>query len=238
MPAPKAPTLQSRVSLFSSSRAFRPLALACYASYSAYIRNARHSSTGKPDQMPPKHPTAPQIPVSDLRQTGATPFLLEPNAETRGALAEELNALSLRKVRFVGEITPHGRNAWQLKADLGATVVQSCIATLEPVTTRIDSEVSRRFVPAHKIVAPEAGTETEMTDEDDIEELGDAIDLDAILAEALSLAIPAYPRKEGAEVADAQFSAQGVAPMRDEDMRPFAGLTSLRDKMQKDGDES
>ncbi|WP_299921581.1 DUF177 domain-containing protein [uncultured Pelagimonas sp.] len=188
--------------------------------------------------MPPKHPTAPQIPVSDLRQTGATPFLLEPNADARSALAEELNAVSLRKVRFVGEITPHGRNAWQLKADLGATVVQSCIVTLEPVTTRIDTEVTRRFVPLDKMEIPDAGTETEMTDEDDIEELGETIDFDAILTEALSLAMPAYPRKEGAEVTDAQFSGRGVAPIRDEDMRPFAGLASLRDKLQKDDGES
>lgn len=188
--------------------------------------------------MPPKHPTAPQIPVSDLRQTGSTPFLLEPNADERSALAEDLNALSLRKLHFVGEITPHGRNAWQLKADLGATVVQSCIVTLEPVTTRIDTEVTRRFVPAHKLNTPEPGTETEMTDEDDIEELGETIDLDAILAEALSLAMPAYPRKDGAEVANAQFSADGVTPIQDEEMRPFAGLASLRDKLQKDDSES
>ncbi|MGH1414508.1 MAG: YceD family protein [Pelagimonas sp.] len=188
--------------------------------------------------MPPKHPTAPQIPVSELRQTGATPFLLEPNAEFRNALAQELNAQSLRKIRFIGEITPQGRNDWRLKAKLGATAVQSCIVTLEPVTTRIDTDVTRSFVPAHKLKSAEEGSETEMSEDDDIEELGDEIDLEAILAEALSLALPSYPRVDGAEIETAQFSADGVTPMNDEDMRPFAGLAALRNKMQKDDGES
>ncbi|PYG31646.1 YceD family protein [Pelagimonas varians] len=189
--------------------------------------------------MSAKHPTAPQMPVAELRNSGPTQFLLEPNAGVREALAKELDAQSLKKVRFIGEIIPQGRNGWKLLGKLGATAVQTCIVTLEPVTTRIDTEVKRSFVPAHKIKAATTDSEIELTDEDDeTEELGDTIDVAAILAEALSLALPSYPRKDGAETQNAQFSADGVTPMKDDDIRPFAGLAALREKMQSEDKES
>lgn len=188
--------------------------------------------------MSPKHPTAAKIPVSKLNKTSDTPILLEPNAEKRSAIAEELGALGLKKLRFDGEILPEGKKGWKLQASLGATVVQACIVTLEPVTTRIDTKVTRSFVPEHLIDLPEAGSETEIPDEDEIDVLGEEIDVEAVMIEALSLALPTYPRKDGAEMETGQFSAEGVTPMRDEDTRPFAGLASLREKMQKDGDDS
>lgn len=189
--------------------------------------------------MSAKHPTAPQMPVAELRNSGPTQFLLEPNAAIRETLAEELDLQSLKKVRFIGEIIPQGRNGWKLLGKLGATAVQTCVATLEPLTTRIDTDVSRSFVPAHKLNIPEPGSEFELSEEDDeTEELGDTIDVAAILAEALSLALPSYPRKDGAELQNAQFSADGTTPMQDEDMRPFAGLAELREKMQKGDKES
>ena len=52
---------------------------------------------------------------------------------------------------------------------------------------------------------------------------------------ALALALPLYPRAEGADLAQAQFAGPGVTPMTDEDARPFAGLKDLRDKLDKKG---
>lgn len=176
--------------------------------------------------------------VASLRNTQPTRFRLEPDADARAALAETLDAQSVKKLRFEGEIVPKGRAGWELQAQLGATVVQSCIVTLEPVTTRIDTTVTRRFVPADRLDQPEAGSEIEMPEDDETEELGDVIDLSAVLTEALSLALPDFPRKDGVEIADAQFAEDGVTPMTDEDTKPFAGLAALREKMQdKDGDD-
>lgn len=163
--------------------------------------------------------------------------LLEPDAEARAALAEGLGALSLRKLRMEGRLEPLGNRGWKLEATLGATAVQACIVTLEPVTTRIDTPVTRRFVPAERLENYESGSETEMPEDDSLEPLGEVIDLWAVMSEALALALPAYPRAEGADLAEAQFAEDGVTPLRDEDVKPFAGLAALREKMQKDGEE-
>lgn len=181
--------------------------------------------------------TAPVLRVSSLRQSGTTPIRLEPGAEERAALARDLGALGLKKLRFEGVLTPMGKRGWRLEARLGATVIQECIVTLDPVTTRIDTEVMREFVPMELLETPEAGSETEMPDDDSAEPLGEEIDLRAVMTEALSLALPVYPRKEGVELGDAQFAEDGVTPLTDDAVKPFAGLAGLREKMRNEGDE-
>jgi hypothetical protein len=44
----------------------------------------------------------------------------------------------VRKLRFIGTLEPEGAQDWRLTADLGATVVQPCVVTLAPVTTRLE----------------------------------------------------------------------------------------------------
>ena len=51
---------------------------------------------------------------------------------------------------------------------------------------------------------------------------------------ALVLALPEYPRSEGAELGEAIFTEAGLAPMKDEDARPFAGLAALKDQLKPD----
>jgi len=186
--------------------------------------------------MAPPTPSDPSDPnrlvVAQLRQTGATPFVLEPEPDARAALALSLGASAVRKLRFEGSVTPQGRAGWTLSAKLGATVVQPCIVSLEPVTTRIDEVVKRQYVPLSHLTEPEAGSETEVPEDDTVEPLGEVIDLTALMHESLALAMPSYPRKDGVALGDAQFAPQGVAPLTDETARPFAGLAGLKQKMQ------
>ncbi len=176
--------------------------------------------------------------VAKLRQSGETRFDLAPEKAARDALAATLGIEAIRKLRFAGALIPQGRNSWRLEADLGATAIQSCVVTLEPVTTRIDTTVTRRFVPSAQIGEFEAGSETEMPDDDTLEPLGEVIDIAAVMAEALALALPAYPRKDGEDLGEAVFAEDGVAPLTDDDLRPFAGLSALRDKLQTRDDDS
>lgn len=180
--------------------------------------------------MPDPDSARTRLRVSELRAKGATPFELVPDSHDRQSLANRLAAEAIRKLRFAGQITPLGSRGWHLKGRLGATVVQPCIVSLEPVTTRIETEVERRFVPAEVLeqAAAQEGAETEMPEDDTLEPLGPVIDLMAVMAEALALAMPAYPRKEGAELETSVFAKQGVAPLRDDDVKPFAGLAALR----------
>lgn len=148
-------------------------------------------------------------------------------------IAQDLGLSGLRKLRLAGTIRAVGRVDWQLKATLGATVVQPCAVTLEPVTTRIDAPVVRMFLKSIPEVNEE---EVEIPEEDGIELLGAWIDPAAVMTEALSLEVPDYPRAPGAELAQTAFTKPGETPMTDEDARPFAGLAALKDKLEGDTD--
>ena len=75
------------------------------------------------------------------------------------------------------------------------------------------------------------GADVEMPEDDSIEPLRAEIDLGAILEESLALNLPAYPRKEGTEAGQMAFTEPGKTPLTDEDVKPFAGLADLRDKL-------
>jgi uncharacterized metal-binding protein YceD (DUF177 family) len=184
--------------------------------------------------MPEARPEGPIINLA--RQSRADlPFALSPEAPDRAHLAAELGIAAIRKLRFAGTLTPEGARDWHLVAQLGATVVQPCVVTLAPVTTRLDVAVTRRYVADWQ--EPQ-GEEAEMPQDDTTEALPERIDLSAVMAEALALVLPDYPRVPDAEIGTAQFAAPGVAPMTDDEAKPLAGLAGLRDRMREDPDES
>ncbi len=168
--------------------------------------------------------------VADLPQNRATLFDIRPTATDLSALAEALDLSAIRKVIFSGEIRAHGENDWELIGKLGATVVQPCVVTLNPVTTRIDDKIERRFL-AHIPEIGEEDEEVEMPEDENAELLESHIDVTSILHEALALNIPQFPRAEGAEMQEAVFTEAGKKAMTDEDVRPFAGLAALRDQL-------
>jgi uncharacterized metal-binding protein YceD (DUF177 family) len=174
----------------------------------------------------------PVFRISDLSQNAPTVFDLAPDPDHMAALANDMGLLALRKLRFRGEIRALGKRDWELTATLGATVDQSCVVTLDPVTTRIDAPVERRYLA--EMPEPE-GDEVEMPEDDTIEPLGSVIDPAAVMAEALALNLPLYPRAEGADLGRAQFAEPGTAPLTDEDTKPFAGLAALKSKLSGDG---
>ena len=178
----------------------------------------------------PVEPWSRIVRLDDRRS--AETFELAPDAPARAALAERLGLSSLRKLRFSGRLLPEGRRDWRLEAELGATAVQPCVVTLAPVTTRIDEPVVRRYLAELPELPP--GDEVEMPDEE-VEPLPAALDLGVVMAEALALALPAWPRAEGVEIGEAVFAAPGTSPMRDEDARPFAELKGMLKRGEDEG---
>ena len=168
--------------------------------------------------------------VADLPQNRDTPFDLRPEAAELRAIAEDLDLSALRKLSFRGTIRASGEADWLLEAVLGATVVQPCVVTLEPVTTRIDEKVRRLYLADPAPLLPE-GDEGEMPEDDSIEPLGPVIDPHAVMIEALALALPAYPRAEGAEIGPVTVTEPGKDALTDAALKPFAGLAGLRDRM-------
>lgn len=166
--------------------------------------------------------------VADLPQNQPTDFLIVADPEELTALATDIKVTSLKKLRFEGRIQAAGKRDWILKADLGFTVVQPCVVTLEPVTTRVDVTIERQFVAGYEDPDDE---EFELTDDENTEALGAEINVDDVMKESLALSLPLYPRKENAAMSETNFTEPGKKAMTDEDTRPFAGLESLRDKL-------
>lgn len=172
--------------------------------------------------------------VAQMSKNRSHPFRIEPAAPDLAQMAEELGVLALRKVRFEGVLHPDDRENWRLEAELGATVVQSCIVTLDPVTTRIEEPVIRKFRKDWPGIDPEL-EEVEMPEDETIDPLTAQIDLMALLQECVSLALPPYPRSTETPLESARFAPPGVAPLTDADAKPFAALAALKDQM-KDND--
>ena len=158
--------------------------------------------------------------VSDLSARGTMTFRLTPSPEAREALAQELGILKIRKLSFQGTLRADGRSDWRLEGTLGATVQQACIISAEPVSTRIDIPVVRRFL---RDMPEPVGAEYEIPEDDTMEPLGPVIDPGAVMVEALALALPDYPRAPGAELPDS-----AVAGMEDVRPNPFAALAALK----------
>ena len=160
-------------------------------------------------------------------------FDLRPDETMRTEIAKRLDLIGLKKLSFIGRVAPEGANDLILEATLGATAVQACVVTGDPVSTRIDAPILRRYIANYE--DPE-GDEAEMPVDDSAERLEDTIDLALVMEEALALALPDFPRAEGVDPVDLTVTEPGVTPMSDEDAKPFAALKGLRDRMTGDGD--
>lgn len=88
---------------------------------------------------------------------------------------------------------------------LRAQVTQICVLTLEPFEALVKEADELRFVPAARV--REGGEEVldaeTLEGPDEIPYAGEMIDLGAVLAEQLALALDPYPRKAGAVLPEA-----------------------------------
>jgi len=176
-------------------------------------------------------PSPSALRVADLSQNADHSFALRPDASAMAQIAAALDLSALRKLSFEGRLMPVGKTDWRLRARLGATVVQPCVVTLEPVTTRIDKDIERQFIADY---ADPEDPEVEMPEDETSEKLGQWIDPVAVMQEALAIAVPDYPRAQGAELGQMVYTEPGQVAMTDQDARPFAGLADLKAQLSKD----
>ncbi|MFK7877841.1 MAG: DUF177 domain-containing protein [Paracoccaceae bacterium] len=167
--------------------------------------------------------------VVDLTHSKPTPFALTPGAQACAQIRDTLDLVDLRKLRFEGQIAPLGKSDWQLTARLGATVVQPCVSTLQDVQTRIDIEVRRTYLAG--LEDPD-DPDLEMPEDDTVEALRAVIDPNEVMQEALSLALPLYPKADATSPVTLQVTEPGKTPLTDQDTKPFAALAGLRDKLE------
>jgi hypothetical protein len=160
--------------------------------------------------------------VSEVPESGRHVELAADEA-TRAAIARFAGLAALPHLDASFDIAPHGRGGLHVLGRLSATVGQTCVVTLEPVTNEIDEAIDLVFSPA-AASPPAAGRdrgEVEVSAEDAPEPLiGGRIDLGAIATEFLVLAIDPYPRKP-----DAVFRSPTAG---DDSAHPFAALAALK----------
>ena len=189
--------------------------------------------------MPPPAPapspldTAP-VPVAALDRESSYPVAIRPGAEFRGALARDLGLEALTGLALIGTLAAEGTRGWRFEGRLTASVAQSCVVTLAPVESRIDEPVARVWLPEGDIAPTDGDLAPEGPDGPD--PLGESIDLEAVIGEALALAIDPWPRAPGVEPVDRSFGPAGAEPLTGDAARPFAPLAALRARIGGDGD--
>lgn len=174
-------------------------------------------------------PDLPSLPfrVTAIAGRASTHVRFAPDGAARAAIAAALGLLALPTLRFDGDIRPSGKRDMELRGRLEAVVVQPCSVSLLPVTTRLAEDVVRRYLADY---AESVAEEVEIPQDDTLDPLPEVIDAAAVVIEALALALPLYPRAPGAELGEAVFAGPGTEPLREADLRPFAGLAALVDK--------
>lgn len=175
--------------------------------------------------------TSPEVRVADLGPGSQHAVDIVFDNDRLAAGKDQLGILDLAKVRLIGKLIPERKTDWRLDAELGATVTQACVVTLDPVRTRIDTRISRLFTTHWSEPDPE--TETEIPEDVNVDPLPPVIDLAQVALEEISLAMPDFPRSKDAALADSSAAPEGVTPLTDEDLKPFAALKALKEKMEK-----
>jgi len=175
---------------------------------------------------PQKHTSSPwHVPVAleDVPEEGLH-IEIAADTDTRAAVAKIAELRDLPRLQADFEVTRHGADGLRVTGRVSATVGQTCVVTLEPLTNEVVEQIDLLFVlPTAKSEVEEK--EEELTaNEDETEPLvGGSIDLGALATEFLVLGLDPYPRKPGAVFQPLQHAASGDSP--------FAALAALK----KDG---
>jgi uncharacterized metal-binding protein YceD (DUF177 family) len=141
-------------------------------------------------------------------------------AKRFGLVAIERLSADARLVREDTEIVAGGR--------IAAAVVQSCVASGEPVDAIVDEPFELVFRPLPAEARPDEEVELSESELDIVFYEGGSIDLGEAVAETMALSLDPYPRSSGA---DGTLKAAGVKS--EEEAGPFGALAGLRDKLKR-----
>ncbi len=142
------------------------------------------------------------------------------------ALAKFWNVVSVEYLKSELQVTRWKKDGIKIKGEVQAAITQSCVVSLEPVSSVINEQIEQIFVPEGsklaRMVTNEEGEIVLDPDGPDIPDqfTGDTIDVGVVVAEFAALAIDPYPRKP-----DVDFGGYGqTTPEEDKKPSPFAVL--------------
>ena len=161
---------------------------------------------------------------------------VEPDAAGLRAIAEvyDLDGINALKADFT--LKPYRKAGVRVIGPITATIVQTCVVSLEPFESRIKLYVDRTFEPhsskPRKIrdlnEDGEIEIDLESLDPPDVI-LDGVLDLGAVICEELALSLDPFPRKPGVEFETAD-EEEPVEEEAEEKPSPFAALQALKDK--------
>lgn len=185
---------------------------------------------------PTEIPLSRPVSLTDLRGGVASKHVGNATAEECTALAALLDLPRIARLSWHVESAPW-REGVRLSGRIEAELVQTCVVTLDPVPATIDERFQRGFLPLQALYGEDKqGAEHEIVTDTDLgeipEPLDDPLDIGAVVAEELSIALDPYPRKDGLEDG-VTYTAQpaGAEPLTDAIIKPFSGLAELAKKM-------
>jgi uncharacterized metal-binding protein YceD (DUF177 family) len=161
------------------------------------------------------------VDVGGLPADGAE-FELAPNAADRAVLAAHAGVDAIPALTARLQVRPEGNGAVTVEGSLQATVTQTCVVTLEAFDNAIAETISMRFAPPGANAGEAQGSIGPELDEPPDPLEGETLDLAAVVAEFLVLAVDPYPRKPGAvfEFPEEQEPDSGASP--------FSALAKLK----------
>jgi hypothetical protein len=149
---------------------------------------------------------------------------IEANESERQAIATITGVRELPRLSASFNLTHAGGGQIHVRGRVRGTAEQTCVVTLEPLTTEVDEEVDVMFSPeaGHGHARPDSGDNDDPLGEDPPEPIvGGAIDLGGLAVEFLVLGLDPYPRKPGVVFEPV------IQPVDPAD-HPFAALAALK----------
>jgi uncharacterized metal-binding protein YceD (DUF177 family) len=163
---------------------------------------------------------------------GEAPRRVEIEAEgaERAGLAERFGLVLIDSLSAWADVTRNG-DAITACGSLTGALVQSCVASGEPVPETVTEDFEIEFRPPPEGGKPDEELELGEAELDVVFYDGAAIDLGEAVAESLSLALNPYPRSPAAEAALREAGVKSEEEARAESS-PFAVLKGLKDRME------
>jgi uncharacterized metal-binding protein YceD (DUF177 family) len=155
-----------------------------------------------------------------------TEIALEATESENAALARRFGVDGIADFKASVVLTPFASgNKVTMKATFGADVRQTCVVTLEPLTTAVAGSFVTEFVP-EAFIEPVDDAAFDLGDDDPPEPIIDGrLEIGELIAQHLGLEIDPFPRAPGAEFPGLELAGGGAAAARPS---PFAVLEKLK----------
>lgn len=158
----------------------------------------------------------------DTLGAGPRALAIEADADERAALAKRFELVEIGRLAAEASLTRNGETV-AARGRLEAEVVQSCVASGEPVPAKVAEDFRLEFRPPP---APGGADEEVELGENELDVVfydGASVDLGEAVAESMSLALDPYPRSPVAEEALREAGVKSEEEARIESS-PFAAL--------------